>query len=67
MFLDYLCQGSKLSNAGVGEKNIDSPLCLDLLVETIKVRHFGDVSLNASDIATYCFDGIVEFFLTTKT
>src|ERR1700730_1613543 len=57
-------KGNKFANAGVGEDNIDSPLHLrDGLVKTIKVGHFGNVSLNAENVAADCLHGLVEFFL----
>src|SRR5260370_106481 len=58
-------KGNKFANAGVGEYNIDSPLRVrDGLVETIKVGQFGNVSLNARNIAADCLHGLVEFLLT---
>src|ERR1700730_6620709 len=65
MLLRDLSQGSKFSDAGVGENDIDSPLRLDGLIKTVKVGQFGNVSLNASNVATDCFHGLVEFLLTT--
>src|SRR5260370_18759758 len=57
-------KGNKFANAGVGEYNIDSPLRVrDGLVETIKVGQFGNVSLNARNIAADCLHGLVEFLL----
>src|ERR1700674_1511003 len=48
-------KGNKFANAGVGENNIDSPLRVrDGLVETIKVGQFGNVSLNAGNVAADC-------------
>jgi hypothetical protein len=41
------------------------PFVLTTLVETIEVGQFGNVSLNASEVAADCFHGLVEFFLTT--
>src|ERR1700751_3527777 len=65
MLLRNLSQWSKFSDAGVGENDIDSPLRLYGLVETVKVGQFGNVSLNASDVATDCLNGLVELLLTT--
>src|SRR5271155_3160329 len=65
MLLRDLSQGSKFGHAGVGENDINSPLRLNGLVETIKVGQFGDVSLNASNVATDCLHGLVKFLLTT--
>src|SRR6266849_9469141 len=59
-------EGNKFANASVGENNIDSPLYLrDGLVETIKVVQFGNVSLNARNVAADCLYGLVEFLLAT--
>src|SRR3984957_11253814 len=65
MLFRNLSQWSKFSDAGVGENDIDSPLRLYGLVETVKVGQFGNVSLNASDVAADRLNGFVEFFLTT--
>src|SRR5258708_1864384 len=57
-------EGNKFANAGIGENNIDSPLHLsDGLIETIKVGQFGNVSLNARNVAADCLYGLVEFLL----
>ncbi len=57
-------KGNKFANAGVGENNIDSPLRLsDGFVETIKIGQFGNVALNARNIAANCLHGLVEFLL----
>src|SRR5258707_1274369 len=59
-------EGNKFANTGVGENNIDSPLHLgDDLVETIKVGQFGNVSLNARNVAADCLYGLVELLLAT--
>src|SRR5258705_6339443 len=65
MLLCDRSQGSKFSNAGVGENDTDSPFRLNDLIETIKVGQFGNVSLNASNVATDCLHGLVKFLLTT--
>src|ERR1700722_171229 len=65
MLLRNFPKGSKFSNAGIGENDIDSPLGRYHLVEAIKVGQFGNVSLNASDVAPNCSHGLVEFLLTT--
>src|SRR6266481_9268811 len=58
--------GNKFANASVGENNIDLALRLgDGLVETIKVVQFGNVSLNARNVAADCLYGLVEFLLAT--
>src|SRR6267154_2213976 len=44
MLLRDLSHGSKFSDPGVGENDIDSPLRFDGFVETIKVGQFGNVS-----------------------
>src|SRR6202171_6285623 len=57
---------NKFANAGVGENNIDSLLHLgDGLVETIEVGQFGNVSLNARNVAADCLHGLVELLLAT--
>src|ERR1700722_1164136 len=56
-------QGSKFSNPGVGENDIDSPLRLDGLIESVKVGQFGNVALNAGNIAADCLDGLIKFLL----
>src|SRR5882762_8567705 len=58
-------QGSKFSNAGVGENDIDPPLHPDGLIETIKVGQFGNVSLNASHVAADCLHGLIKLLLAT--
>src|SRR5258707_5654860 len=64
MLLRDLSHWSKFSNAGVGENDIDSPFRLDGFIKTIEVGQFGNVSLNASDVATDRLYGRVELFLT---
>jgi hypothetical protein len=57
-------KGNKFANTRVGENNIDSPLLFsDGLVETIKVGQFGNVSLNAGNVAADCFYGLIEFLV----
>src|SRR6202166_455956 len=59
-------EGNKFANPGVGENDIDLPLHIrDGLVETIKVGQFGNVSLNARNIAADCLYGLVKFLLAT--
>ena len=58
-------QGSKLSNPGVGENDIDSPLRLDGLIESVKVGQFGNVALNAGNVAADCLHGLIKFLLAT--
>src|SRR6266478_6392057 len=66
MLFGYCPEGNKFANTGVGENNVDSPLHLrDGLVETIKVVQFGNVSLNARNVAADCLYGLVEFLLAT--
>src|SRR5882724_9037704 len=56
-------KGNKFGNAGVGENDIDPPLHFrDGLVKTIKVGEFGNVALNARNIAPDRLHGLVEFF-----
>src|SRR5882672_7666840 len=56
-------QGSKFSNPGVSEDDIDSPLRLDGLIESVKVGQFGNVALNAGNVAADCLHGLIEFLL----
>src|SRR5580700_3636042 len=57
-------KGNKFGNAGVGENDIDPRLHFrDGLVKTIKVGKFGNVSLNARNIAADRLHGLVEFLL----
>src|SRR4029434_1424672 len=65
MLFRDLSQRSKLSDTGVSEKNIDSPIRLDDFVETIHVGQFGNVSLNACNVLADCLHGLVEFLLAT--
>src|ERR1700682_4175594 len=66
MLLRESSQGNEFTSAGVSENNIDSPLHLgDGLVETIKVGQFGNVSLNARNVAADCLYGLVELLLAT--
>src|SRR5258707_11703404 len=66
MLFSDVPQGNKFANASVGEDNIDSLFCLsDSLVETIKVSQFGNVSLNARNVAADCLYGLVELLLAT--
>src|SRR2546428_9588145 len=62
MLFRDLSQRSKLTDTGVSEKNIDSPIRLDDFVETINVGQFGNVSLNACNVVADCLHGLVEFF-----
>src|SRR5258708_2521580 len=64
LFSDFV-QGSEFSDAGIGEDNVDCPLCRDDLVEAIKVGQLGNISLDASDVPTDCLHGLVKFFLAT--
>src|ERR1700724_1435448 len=65
MLLGDPSQRGKFSNAGIGENDIDSALCLDGLVETIEVGEFGNVSLNAANVAADCLHSLVEFLPAT--
>src|SRR5439155_11587526 len=65
MLFRDLSQRSKLTDTGVCEKNIDSPIRLDDFVETINVRELGNVSLNACNVLADCLHGLVEFLLAT--
>jgi hypothetical protein len=63
MLLSDLSQGSKFSNAGVGENDIKFPLCLDGLIKAIQVGQFGNISLNDCSVGSDCLHSLVEFFL----
>src|ERR1700722_7384724 len=65
MLLCDFAEGSKFSDAGIGENNINPPLGRDGLVETIKVGQFRNVSLNASSVAANRFHGLVKLLSTT--
>src|SRR5580692_5738763 len=58
-------QGSKFSDTCIGEDDVNFPFCFDGFAETIKIGQLGNVSLNASDVATDRLHGLVEFLLTT--
>src|ERR1700686_159461 len=58
-------EGSELSNPGVGEKDIDSPLPLHGLIESVKIGQFGNVALNAGNVAADCLHGLIKFLLAT--
>src|SRR6202023_2730056 len=64
MLLRDASQGSEFSDTSVSKNDIDPSLRLDSLVETIKVGQFGNVSLNAGNIAADCLHGLIEFLLT---
>src|SRR5271170_4734595 len=68
MLFGDLAKGTKFTNAGVGENNVDSPLNFsDSLVETIQVGQFCDVALNARHVTADCSHGLVEFFLAAAS
>src|SRR6266852_4042870 len=57
-------EGHKFANSSVSKNNIDSALHLgNSLVKAIKVRDFGNVALNATNIAADCLHRLVEFLL----
>src|SRR5580765_3425745 len=57
-------KGNKFANAGIGENNIDPAFHLgNGLVKTIKIGQFGNVALNARNIAADCLHGLIEFLL----
>src|SRR5260370_5492242 len=58
-------KGNKFGNAGVGENDNDSPLHFrNGLVKAIKVGQFGNVALNATNVAAECLHGLVEFLVS---
>src|SRR5260370_3522946 len=63
MLLCEGCQGSKFTNAGIGDQHIDLSLSFHGLVESIEVLQFGDVSPNARNLAADRLYGFVEFLL----
>ena len=65
MLLGDLAQGGKFAEACVGENDIEAPLLPDSFVETIQIGQFGNISLDAGDIAADRLHGLVEFFLAT--
>src|SRR5438094_5177275 len=65
MLFRDLSQRSKLTDTGVSEKDIDSPLRLDRLVEAIKVGQFGNVSPNACNVLADCLHALLKFLLAT--
>src|SRR5713226_5674645 len=64
MLLSDFAERRKFRNAGIGEDDVKFPLCFDSLIKTIEVGQFGNVSLNASNVATDRLYGRVELFLT---
>src|SRR5216684_5241659 len=60
MLLSDFAERSKFRNAGIGKDDVKFPLCSDGLIKTIEVGQFGNVSLNASDIAADRLNGRVE-------
>src|ERR1700676_3345463 len=64
MLLSDFAERRKFRNAGIGEDDVKLPLCFDGLKKTIEVGQFGNVSLNASDVAADRLYGRVELFLT---
>src|SRR5260370_39023977 len=58
-------KGNKFGNAGVGENDIDSTLHFrNGLVKAIQVGPFGNVALNATNVAAECLHGLVEFLVS---
>src|SRR5260370_28550297 len=65
MLLSDFVERNKFRNAGIGEDDVKFALFFDGLIQTIEVGQFGNVSLNASDVAADRLYGRVELFLTT--
>src|SRR6266852_6621973 len=63
LFSDFV-ERRKFRNAGIGEHDVKFPLCFDGLIEAIEVGQFGNVSLNASDVAADRLYRLVQLFLT---
>src|SRR5271170_6522411 len=66
MFLGDTSQGGECNDAGISENDIDSPVRTDSLVEAIQISGLCNVSLNTRNVAANCFDGLIEFLLTTS-
>src|ERR1700733_11254159 len=66
MLFREACQGSEFPGSRVSDQDIDFSFRLDGLVESIKVRQFGDVSPNACNLAADRLDGFVEFRLAAS-
>src|SRR6266436_8008754 len=64
MLLSDFLERGKFRDAGIGEDDVKFPLCFDGLIKTIEVGQFGNVSLNASNVAADRLYGGVELFLT---
>src|SRR5258708_5236886 len=66
MFLCDAAQRGKLTEAGIGEDDIDSPpFHLDDFVEPIKVSQLGDVALDTGNIVPNGFHCLVKLLLAT--
>src|ERR1700730_5797146 len=64
MLLSDFAERRKFRNAGIGEDDVKLSLCFNGLIKTIEVGQFGNVSLNASDVAADRLYGRIELFLT---
>src|SRR5580692_131316 len=64
MFFGDGAKGHKFANTCVGENDIDPAFHLsDGRVKAIKVSEFGNISLNARNVAADGLDGFVELLL----
>src|SRR5258705_417455 len=63
MLLCEGCQGSKFTNAGIGDQHIDLSLSFHGLVESIEVLQFADVPANTCNVAADRLHGLIEFLL----
>src|ERR1700684_1396770 len=66
MLFREACKGREFTGAGVSDQDIDFSFRLHGLVESMKVRQFGDVSPNACNLAADRLDGFVEFRLAAS-
>src|ERR1700720_4764210 len=64
MLLSDFVERSKFRSAGIGEDDVKFTFCFDGLIKTIEVGQFGNVSLNASDVAADSLYRRTELFLT---
>src|SRR6202041_1672371 len=66
MFFGDAAQGGKLTEAGIGEDNVDlPPFRLDGFVESIEVSQLGDVALDAGNIVPNGFHRRVKLLSAT--
>src|SRR5271156_1652417 len=64
MPLSDFAERNKFRDTCIGEDDVKFPFCFDGLIKPIEVGHFGNVSLNAGNVATDLLYSRVELFLT---